>query len=47
MSLPTPFGLHLSTTEFDASDALRLSQRLIHVGDRPLLRNRSGAGCWS
>ncbi|MFS8891294.1 GAF domain-containing protein [Synechococcus sp. R55.2] len=32
MSLPTPFGLHPSTTEFDASDALRLSQRLIQVG---------------
>ncbi|MFS8840173.1 HD domain-containing phosphohydrolase [Synechococcus sp. W55.2] len=32
MSLPTPFGLHPSTTEFDASDALRLSQCLIQVG---------------
>lgn len=32
MRLPTPFGLHPSTTEFDASDALRLSQRLIQVG---------------
>ncbi|MGY4609413.1 HD domain-containing phosphohydrolase [Thermostichus sp. MS-CIW-38] len=32
MSLPTPFGLHPSTTEFDASDALHLSQRLIQVG---------------
>lgn len=32
MSLPTPFGLHPSTTEFDASDALRLSQRLLQVG---------------
>ncbi|ABD01710.1 GAF domain protein [Synechococcus sp. JA-2-3B'a(2-13)] len=32
MSLPTPFGLHPSTTEFEASDALRLSQRLIQVG---------------